>query len=95
MKSQWQRYRELELISDPLLQLQQAPSGSAPRSWLQNLWTAIDLALFRNLEARVWQSADPKTGQVRWHLYNPETGKTQHLNSDAEVRHWLEQIFHD
>jgi hypothetical protein len=97
MKQQWQRYRELELISDELLHLAKVPSSpvSTPRSWLKNLWTAIDVALLRNLEPRVWQSIDRETGKTRWHLYNPETGKTQHLNSDAEVRHWLEQIFHN
>lgn len=100
MKKQWQRYRELELISDELLRFPK-PSSSQPastqtnRSWLKTLWTAIDVALLRNLEPRVWHSIDQQTGKTRWHLYNPETGETQHLDSDAEVRHWLEQIFHD
>ncbi len=118
MKQQWQRYKEMELISDDLLQSQTAlvPVLNQPRSnqnaaadssnrltqsnlptkhisWLRAIWNAIDIALLRNLEPRIWQTTDPQSGKLRWHLYNPSTGKTDHLNSDAEVRDWLEQNF--
>ncbi|NJO80398.1 MAG: hypothetical protein HC827_19070 [Cyanobacteria bacterium RM1_2_2] len=92
-KLQWQRYQMLELIPDcpPLIQ---ASNQAKSTSWLQSIWQIIDLAFLRDLEPRVWQSSDPHTGQSRWHLYNPETGKTSHLNSESEIRQWLEQLLH-
>lgn len=89
----YQRYKELELIPDqpvPPLFLQ---SPQPAKSWLRKLWDVLDAALLRDLEGRVWQSTDVQTGQTCWHLYNPNTGKTYHLNSEAEVRHWLQQLF--
>jgi hypothetical protein len=97
-KLQWYRYQALELIPDqpPIVRSAQSSAiqTSPSRSWLQVVWQVIDVALFRDLEPRVWQSIDPHTGKTRWHLYNPETGKTRHLNSETEIRQWLEQILH-
>lgn len=62
------------------------------KAGLSRLWEAFDLAFLRSLEPRVWQTID-QTGQTCWHLYDPETGKTYHLNSDAEVWGWLQQVF--
>lgn len=67
------------------------PPAQRP-SWLKRLWEALDVAFLRSLEPRVWQTVDA-TGQSHWHLYDPETGKTYHLNSEAEVRCWLQQVF--
>jgi hypothetical protein len=93
-KLQWHRYQVLELISDqPPVSYSAQLHKPQPTSWLQALWQRIDLAFFRDLEPRIWQSTDPRTGQSHWHLYNPETGKTSHLNSES-VRQWLEQILH-
>lgn len=97
-KKQWQRYKELELISDESRQLQSCLTASSTAnqpqrtSWLQAIWNAIDLALLRSLEPRVWQKLDPD-GKSRWYLYDPTTGSTRRLSSDAEVCRWLEQIF--
>jgi hypothetical protein len=100
MKNQWQRYKELELIPDELrlkpfpTTMQITVKYPKPRqSWLKALWQVVDIILLRDLEARVWQSTDPQTGRSRWHFYNPETGLTQHLNSEAEIRQWLEKVF--
>lgn len=102
MKRQWQRYKELELIPDqPQAKLAGQPrltksitySRRTRTSWLKTLWEIIDVALLRNLESRVWQSVDSNTGQTRWHLYDPASGRTRSLSSEAEVRQWLEQVF--
>lgn len=98
-KLQWQRYRALELIPDqpssPSASAQIIkPQASSLVSWLQAVWQRIDLAFFRDLEPRIWQSTDSRTGQNCWHLYNPETGKTSHLSSEVEIRQWLEQVLH-
>ncbi|MCU0526146.1 MAG: hypothetical protein MUF72_15105 [Elainella sp. Prado103] len=93
MKQQWQRYRELELISDDSTGLIAPRQPIQHLSWLRRLWRIVDLALFRDLEPQAWQSVDSQTGQTCWHLYDPITGQTYHLNSDTEVRQWLEQVF--
>lgn len=94
MKRQWQHYKELELISDEPKRAAYPVQPYPKKSWLQALWQIFDVALFRNLESRVWQSIDRQTGQVCWHLYDPDTGRTSQLNSEAEVRQWLEKVFH-
>lgn len=101
MNPQWQRYRELELILDTPLKSNkarrsaQSPAHSAQKTpWWQRLWQVIDVVFFRDLEPQVWQTTDSETGQVCWHIYDPETGKTHHLQSDLEVRQWLEKLFH-
>lgn len=95
MKQQWQRYRELELIPEESAR-SIAPSPPVQSlSWLRRLWRIVDLVLFRDLEPQSWQSVDPQTGQTRWHFYDPTTGQTHHLNSDQEVRRWLEHILRD
>lgn len=104
MNRQWQTYKELELIPDqpPLQQVNSFTAFSTDctkncrnkrTSWLRTLWEVIDVALLRNLEPRVWQSVNPQTGRTHWHLYDPISGTTHHLNSETEVRQWLEQVF--
>ena len=53
----------------------------------------LDAALYRSLEPRVWQNIDAHTGQICWHFYDPDTGKTSQLNSEAELRLWLQWLF--
>ncbi len=94
MKRQWQRYKELELISDePKVAASSYVRPLQQGSWLKVLWQIVDVALFRNLESRVWQSVDRQTGQVCWYLYDPDTGRTSQLTSETEVRQWLEKVF--
>jgi hypothetical protein len=96
MNLRWQRYRELELILDEPSRPYQCRFQTSKRtSWLRKLWNIVDITLLRDLEPQIWQSIDRKTGQTQWHIYDPATGKTQHLNSDREVRHWLEKVFQD
>lgn len=90
MKTRWQLYKELELISDA--QPQSRTIKPTHQSWLGEVWDALDVALFRDLEPRVWQTVDYE-GRSCWHAYDPETGQTIHLNSAADIRTWLEQLF--
>lgn len=61
-------------------------------SFFDQLWDALDYALFRDLTPKVWQSTD-LNGQTCWHIYDPEIGKTLHLNTDEDLRHWLERLY--
>lgn len=89
---QWNRYKALELIPDlpPLTPIPQP--DPTPSSWLKAVWQMFDIVFLRDLQPRVWQTTDPETGKPQWHLYHPETGKTSHLKSEAEIRQWLEQV---
>lgn len=44
-------------------------------------------------EPEVWQTAD-RSGQTRWHVYDPRTGKITDWETEAEVRVWLEERLH-
>jgi hypothetical protein len=106
MKTQWQLYKELELIPDlpfksrsrhtHLERIAGLPSPPAInvsplKSWLSQLWQAFDIALLRDLESRIWHSVDP-LGHTCWHIYDPESGKTFHLNSKQQMQRWLEEL---
>ncbi|GAB4228599.1 MAG: hypothetical protein Kow00121_57560 [Elainellaceae cyanobacterium] len=91
MGTQWQRYKELELISESEPNL--CSSRSTKQTWLNGIWQILDLALFRDLEPRMWQSID-QSGQTNWYIYDPKTGHTLHLSSDAQIRLWLEMVFY-
>lgn len=92
MQNRWQQYKALELISSDQPS-RQSSAQRQPMSWFSRLWDAIDAALFRSLESRVWQSVDPQSRQACWHFYDPETGQTRHLHSEAELRLWLQQLY--
>lgn len=91
MENQWQRYKELELIADS--EPQPRTIRATRQAWLHEIWQALDIALFRDLESRMWQSID-KTGRTSWHIYNPKTGNTLDLTSNDEICMWLEQLFY-
>lgn len=91
MNTQWQRYRKLELIANK--PLPGRSSRSSFKLWFSHILSAFDYALFRDLEPRVWQTVDSQ-GQTRWHIYDPEDGQIITLNSEQEIRSWLDYVFH-
>lgn len=87
---QFRLYQHLDpKVSQPL---NQSTSNAPLRGWFTKLGQALEMALIRDLEPRFWQSSDA-TGKTCWHLYDPETGRTIHLDSEAKVRLWLELLF--
>lgn len=44
-------------------------------------------------ELRVWQSSDRK-GHSWWNAYDPTTGKSISLDSEAEMRMWIEERYY-
>ncbi len=87
-KTQWQFYKELELLPDSI----PAPKVTYPgiTSWLGQIWENLLEAMFKQPEPKVWSSING-AGDVWWHAYNPLTGQTTHFGSEDEVLVWLEQ----
>lgn len=140
MKTQWQQYKELELLPDnvaapltihsPLL----AAFDRHWRSWLDqrarkldheyqveylerrltltcrrstttaNFWRGCWSLLNKPLRFKPYLSTYPepeirrtldKMGQFWWHVYDPCTGRTAYLESEADVQVWLEErLYH-
>ncbi|MFB2934899.1 hypothetical protein ACE1B6_06435 [Aerosakkonemataceae cyanobacterium BLCC-F154] len=44
-------------------------------------------------ELKVWQSRDRK-GHTCWNAYDPTTGKSISLDSEAEMRMWIEERYY-
>lgn len=44
-------------------------------------------------ELKVWQSRDRK-GHTWWNAYDPATGKSISLDSESEMRMWIEERYH-
>lgn len=81
---------QLGTISSQGLELQQE---STRESWLKKLWRSLVTALVQRSEMHIWQTAD-RSGHTWWNVYDPTTGETVRLDSDAEVRAWIEQSYY-
>jgi hypothetical protein len=138
MKTQWQRYKELELLPDEAAKPQLIHSPLV--TYLDQRWRSLlnqhagkldyecqvdylerrlKLTCDRDIAGSVWeklwgvlnqplgfgqQSAKARpeirqtldqTGQTWWKVYDPLTGQTAFLESEAEVRLWLEaRLYH-
>jgi hypothetical protein len=44
-------------------------------------------------ELQVWQSSD-RSGHTWWNGYDPSTGKSISLDSEAEMRMWIEERYY-
>lgn len=55
----------------------------------QRIVTAINSAN----EVRVWQSSD-REGHTIWHGYNPTTGGSISVDSETEIRCWIEEQYY-
>ncbi|MBW4473630.1 MAG: hypothetical protein KME45_25125 [Stenomitos rutilans HA7619-LM2] len=139
MKTQWQRYKELELLPEGAAEPQTIYSPliayldqrwrsllnrraalldyeyqveylerrlSLPcsqtiekHSLLRKLWHWLNQPInfehsFSPSEPEIQQTLD-RTGQTWWKVYDPLTGQTAYLESEAEVHIWLEErLYH-
>ena len=59
------------------------------RSILQHLVTTLTKAQ----EPQIWQSYD-RQGNLWWHGYDPMTGSSICRDSEAEMRIWIEERYH-
>ncbi|PSB30028.1 hypothetical protein [Stenomitos frigidus] len=61
--------------------------------WLRKMWQGLLDGVARQSEPKVWQSVD-RSGNLRWNVYHPGTRESAVLDSEQEVRIWLEQSFY-
>ncbi|MBW4691459.1 MAG: hypothetical protein KME27_06785 [Lyngbya sp. HA4199-MV5] len=139
MKTQWQRYKELELLPEraaepqtihsPLiayldqrwrsllnhraaqldyeyqveylerrLRITCSQTTEQPSLW-KRLWRLLNHPLdfgysFSQSEPEIRQTLD-REGQTWWQVYDPLTGQTAYLESEADVHIWLEErLYH-
>lgn len=89
--SQWQEYQRLELI--PPAEPGVDPQHRTLRSRLGSLWQAWLRWLSAPPELRVWQRRD-RAGRTIWNAYDPRSGQSTSLASEAEMRLWIEQHYY-
>jgi hypothetical protein len=57
---------------------------------LRHLWNGFVNAISRNLEPEITEKHD-RLGHTYFQVYDPANHKTSTLNSEQEVRAWLDQ----
>jgi hypothetical protein len=79
-------YYKLEQIAEPASRF----NSNRFRDWLAQIKRFIIEYLTIQDEPKVWQSKD-WFGHSWWNVYLPKTEQRVRLNSEAEVRIWLEE----
>lgn len=51
------------------------------------------LWLTSSQELRVWKTSE-RNGETGWHAYDPKTGRSICVASDAEMREWIERRYY-
>lgn len=82
-------YWELEQITESVSK----PESSSLKNWLTGIWQVVVNIMTTSDEPKVWTSRD-WFGHTWWNIYFPRTGQTIRLNSEEEVRIWLEENLH-
>lgn len=92
MKTKWERYKELELISDAMwesgLRHVEFPTSNL-KSWLKRFCRVLMDIFANDPEPRIWEKYD-RDGHPYWYVYDPVTGASGSFSSRAEVLSWLE-----
>ncbi|MBD1908217.1 hypothetical protein NDI37_11775 [Funiculus sociatus GB2-A5] len=67
---------------------------SAALFTLNRIWQGFLRFLVNASELRVWQVSDGH-GHTYWRAYDPVSGRSSYLGSEAEVRSWIEQRYYN
>lgn len=59
----------------------------------KTVWQRLFAWLTSGHELRVWKTSE-RNGETDWHAYDPTTGRSICVASDAEMREWIEQRYH-
>jgi hypothetical protein len=62
-------------------------------SFFHQFWQHLVTSIVQGQEPRIWQHTD-RTGQVWWHGYDPNTGRSICVDSEEEMRIWLEERYY-
>lgn len=60
---------------------------------LKSAWQQLIHYLTTTNELQVWQSCD-RHGKTWWNAYDPTTGRSTKLGSEAEMRVWIERRYY-
>ncbi|MFH7242773.1 MAG: hypothetical protein ACHWZW_07965 [Spirulina sp.] len=75
----------------PVLTLGHGRSESTLSQALRRVWQSLMAHLDVSDEPRVWPSSSGN-GEPAWNAYDPITGQSVYLVSEAELRTWLEDL---
>ncbi len=67
--------------------------SSAKRLHLHWLWNSLLNVLTKNAEPRIYQKYD-RQGKLYFRVYDPISGMSSTLNTEQEVRAWLDQRYY-
>lgn len=62
-------------------------------SALKRIWFDLLATLTKGNELEIWQTSD-RFGNTWWHAYNPANGRSTTLATEAEMRVWIEESYH-
>lgn len=71
------------------------PSTQKPSTafLLNQIWRLISNAVLNQSDPKIWLRHD-RHGNTWWHCYDPRSGHTTRLSSEAEVRIWIEGLYY-
>jgi YD repeat-containing protein len=62
------------------------------RSWIARVWNFVVDTLTQKPELQIREICD-RAGNTWWYVYDPATGRTAWLDSENEVRIWIEKNY--
>jgi hypothetical protein len=62
-------------------------------SFFNRVWQYLVNSVNKVQEPQIWQSYD-RQGNLWWHGYDPMTGRSICRDSEAEMRIWIEERYH-
>lgn len=62
-------------------------------SVFKQFWQHLVTSIVQGQEPRIWQHTD-RTGKILWHGYDPHTQRSICVDSEAEMRIWLEERYY-
>jgi hypothetical protein len=81
---------KIEFVLDPPAE---TPSTQlAAPSWLGRIWSFVVDTLKKSSELQIREMTD-RAGNTWWNVYDPTTGRSAWLDSEDEVRIWIEKNY--
>jgi hypothetical protein len=60
---------------------------------LKAIWQRLIRTITNSKELQVWKTTD-RHGHTYWHAYDPTTERSISVDSEAEMRSWIEQRYY-
>ncbi|UBF25994.1 hypothetical protein K9N68_31410 [Kovacikia minuta CCNUW1] len=76
---------------NPTLNRSRKPTSIA--AFLKKLWRGLLAMLIVNNDLKVWHERD-RRGNLRWHAFDPLTKTSVSLDSEDDMRAWIEQHYY-